>query len=77
MKRFEEFLPAPHRSKAYFKANNIPISVVAKALGLSYSYVSSMLCGIVNITADNEAKLSKLVEGLEIPSLSAPPAEKE
>ena len=72
---WEDSSPNPHWSKVLFKHNNIPISAVAKAMHLSYSYVSNMLCGVVNVTADNEAKLFRLAEGLAGPSDSAPPAE--
>ena len=75
MKRFDEFLPIPHWSRAYFKANNIPLSAVAKALHLSYTYTCNMLSGVATVTSENEAKLTRLAEGLEIPSLSAPAAE--
>ena len=71
---FEEFLSKPHWTKAIFKHNNIPISAVAKGLGLSYSYVSNLLCGVMTITPEVEKRLAKLVEGLER-SHSAPPAE--
>ena len=77
MEPFDEFVPVPHWSRAKFKANNIPISAVAKAMHLSYSYVSNMLCGVVNVTAENETKLTRLAEGLEIPSLSAPETEEK
>ena len=59
------FTPTPHWTKAIFKANGIPISAVAKGLGLSYSYVSSLLCGVCRVTPEVEGKLAQLTEGLE------------
>ena len=70
-KTFKDLLPQPHWSKAKFKAHDIPISVVAKALGLSYSYVSSLLSGVCNVTEEVEGKLKGLVERMER-SKSAP-----
>ena len=62
MNLLEEYPQIPHPARAVFKANGIPINTVAKALGLSYSYTSNMLCGVVKVTPENEAKLQELVK---------------
>lgn len=64
---FEKFLPRHHWSKAMFKANGIPLSAVAKALGLSYPYVCSLLSGVVKVTPEVETKLKRLTLNLTAP----------
>jgi len=64
----------PHWSKQVFKRHDIPISSVALTLGLSYSYVSNLLCGVCKVTEEVEGRLKELVERIE-KSCSAPPAE--
>ena len=75
-KAFKELLPQPHWSKAKFKAHDVPISSVAIVLGLSYSYVSTLLSGVCRVTPEVEARLKGFVERLE-KSCSAPETEEE
>ena len=62
----QKSLPAvePTRYKEIFKGTGTSVAQVSKALGLSYAYVSSMLCGTVNLTPENKEKLDTLVNSL-------------
>lgn len=57
-------LPAVERTKYRdaIKASNISVRQVSNYLGLSYAYTSSILCGTVNLTPDNKAKLDELFD---------------
>lgn len=55
----------PHPTRAFFKSNNIPISAVARYLGLSFSYTSNLLSGIHRMTPENDRKLRELVDQLK------------
>ncbi len=54
--------PREHWSKKVFLERGFKISDVARALGLSYPYVSGMLTGSTKISSETEEKISKLVE---------------
>jgi hypothetical protein len=61
-----EFLPQPHPTKQIFARNHIPVAAVAQFLGLSTSYVCSLLTGFARVSPDNDQKLREfalLVEG--------------
>jgi hypothetical protein len=54
-----EFLPQPHPTKQIFFRHHIPVSAVAKFLGLSTAYTCSLLTGFSRVSAENDAKLRK------------------
>jgi hypothetical protein len=59
------YFPKPHPTKAIFRTRGIPNCAVAKFLGLSTNYISSVLNGAIRATAENERKLfdfAKIVE---------------
>ena len=53
--------PKEHWSKKVFLDRGFKISDVARALGLSYPYVSGMLTGSTKISNETEERLKKLV----------------
>ena len=57
----EEFQPQPHPTKAIINSQKIPISVIAKYLGVSYFYASKILSGIVRATPRIEHRLQELI----------------
>ena len=56
--------PSPHPAKAIIKANNISVASVAEFMGLSFTYVTNILNGVVRITPENENKLKEIIEHL-------------
>ena len=62
----QKSLPAvePTKYREIFKGTGTSVAQVSKAIGLSYAYVSSMLCGTVTLTPENKDKLDTLVESL-------------
>lgn len=59
------YLPEPHKTRDIFRSNGIPVSAVAKFLGLSSNYTCSILSGFSRATKENESKLlefARLVE---------------
>lgn len=60
------YLPQPHPAKQIFAGHQIPVAAVAQFLGLSTSYVCSLLNGFARVSPDNDKKLLEfalLVEG--------------
>ena len=53
-----------HWSKKVFREKGISIGDVARALGLSYTYVCGMLSGNIKITEDQEKRIKELVDYL-------------
>lgn len=65
-KTINEFMPHPHPTKQIFAHHQIPVAAVAQFLGLSTSYVCSLLNGFARVRPDNDQKLKEfalLVEG--------------
>ncbi len=62
----KELKQEQHPAKAVFKLKDVPISAVAKAMNLSFTYVVNMLNGVTRVTPENEAKLQKIIESLEL-----------
>ena len=60
-----DFEPKPHPAKRVLKSNGVKISTVARALDLSFPYVSSILSGAIRATPETEEKLSEIVKELE------------
>jgi transcriptional regulator with XRE-family HTH domain len=56
--------PSPHPAKAVIKANNISVASVARFMGLSFTYVTNILNGVMRITPENENKLKEIIEHL-------------
>lgn len=51
-----------HWSKSVFRKKNISMGDVARALGLSYTYVCGMLSGNIKITEEQESRIHELVD---------------
>jgi len=51
-----EYLPKPHPTKAIFVRSHIPAAAVAQYLGLSTSYVCSLLNGFARVSPDNDVR---------------------
>lgn len=67
-KNIAEFLPHPHPTKPIFAHHQIPVAAVARFLGLSTSYVCSLLNGFARVSPDNDTKLREfalLVQGAD------------
>lgn len=62
LKPLPEVERTPYREA--IKASGVKISQVARYMNLSYAYTSAILCGTVNLTPDNKAKLDQLFERL-------------
>lgn len=58
---FEKLNREEHWSKKVFKDKGIAIGDVARALGLSYTYVCGMLSGNIQITDEQEKRIKELV----------------
>ena len=64
-KNLSAYFPKPHPTKAIFHTRGIPNCAVAKFLGLSTNYTSSVLNGVLRATPENDLKLfefAKIVE---------------
>lgn len=66
MLNISDFKTEPHPAKVVFKKYKIPVSTVAKALNLSFSYTQNLLNGISRVTSENEQKLQELVDSLQM-----------
>jgi len=62
LKPLPEIERTPYREA--IKASGLKIAQVAKYMNLSYAYTSAILCGTVNMTPDNKAKLETLFDSL-------------
>ncbi len=51
--------------KAIFKQHGITAKAVGQIMGISYTHVLNLLCGVSRITPENRAKLDSMVEQLE------------
>lgn len=65
MKNLNDYLPKPHPAKAILKSYNLPVSVVARYLNITYGYACNILSGTVRITSENEEKLQQLISVLK------------
>jgi hypothetical protein len=64
-KNINEFLPQRHPTKAVFALHHIPVAAVARFLGLSASYVCSLLNGFARVSPENDAKLRQFAQLVE------------
>lgn len=55
----------PHWSREVFQSYGLSLGAVAKALGLSYSYVCGMLSGNIAVTPVQEERIRQLVKYIE------------
>jgi hypothetical protein len=60
-----EFLPQPHPAKQLFTLHRIPVAAVARFLGLSTSYVCSLLNGFARVSPDVDKKLKEFASMVE------------
>jgi len=63
--KLSKFFPEKHPTKEIFRSRDIPISAVAKFLGLSTAYTGSLLNGVARLSPENDRKLiefARLVE---------------
>ena len=61
MKKLKKSKPYAHPSRKIFKINDIPITEVARALNLNYSYVCAMLAGSRPVPIHVDLKLHELM----------------
>jgi plasmid maintenance system antidote protein VapI len=59
---FNELDKKEHWSKKVFRDKGVSIGDVARALGLTYTYVSGMLTGNIKITDEQELRIKELVD---------------
>jgi plasmid maintenance system antidote protein VapI len=64
MQTILNYLPQPHPTRQIFRKHKIPVSAVANYLGLTTTYVNSILTGHLRVTPDNDAKLKELSRSL-------------
>jgi transcriptional regulator with XRE-family HTH domain len=60
-----QFEPKPHRAKKIFKDKKIKRSTASRVLGISYSYLSSILSGAIQPSDEIAARLDRLADELE------------
>lgn len=60
-----EFLPQPHPTKQIFARHHIPAAAVARFLGLSTSYVCSLLNGFARVGPENDTRLREFARLVE------------
>jgi hypothetical protein len=60
-----DFFPQPHSTKQVFARHHIPVAAVARFLGLSTSYVCSLLTGFARVSPDNDKRLREFARLVE------------
>jgi hypothetical protein len=70
-KTIMEFMPQIHPTKQIFAHHRIPVAAVAQFLGLSTSYVCSLLNGFARVSPDNDQKLREFALLVEVEAKEA------
>jgi len=65
MEKLQKSKPNAHPARNVFKINDIPLTEVARALELNYSYVCSMLAGSRPVPTHVDLKLQELMNTVQ------------
>lgn len=60
------YVQQPHPAAKIFKNHGISLKAISVALGIDYSYTSSMLSGLRNPTLEMENKIQDLINQLSM-----------